>query len=541
MADSKFIRGTLIVTLGTFFIKFLGMIYVIPLYSLIGEKGGALYTYGYSQYLIFLSISTMGIPLAVSKFVSKYNSLGDYYTSRRLFKSAFTLMLATGVGFFLILYNLAPFIAEISLGSEELSNSVEDVTYVIRMVSFALILVPVMSIIRGFFQGHQSMGPTTVSQIVEQIVRIAFLLGAAFYVLKILDGTITKAVGYATFAAFVGALGGLLVLIYYWFKRKKHLDELLTTSNNFQKIPYQKLYKELLIYAIPFVFVGIAMPIYQYIDVVTFNRTMVEIGQGSEAEKQLGIINMYAQKLVMIPVSLATAMGLTLVPAITKSFTENDLNSLKSQITKTFEIILFLTIPAVVGLSILAEPAYSVFYSYSETGSMLLAWYAPAALGFALFSVTISILQGMNLQKFAMISLGLGISIKLVLNIPLIMLLEGRGSIIATALGFGISVAYNLLIIKKHAKYSYRAVLRRFAQTSIFTLLMGISVLVVNSGLNKYLSTESGKGQGFIILIVGVSVGVLVYGYLSLGSGLAGHVLGSRFNFLKKKLPAKNN
>lgn len=86
MSDSKFLRGTLIVTLGTFLVKFLGMIYVFPFHALVGTEGGTLYTYGYIPYTIFLSIATAGVPLAVSKFVSKYNALGDYKTSRRMFR-----------------------------------------------------------------------------------------------------------------------------------------------------------------------------------------------------------------------------------------------------------------------------------------------------------------------------------------------------------------------------------------------------------------------------------------------------------------------
>ena len=100
------------------------------------------------------------------------------------------------------------------------------------------------------------------------------------------------------------------------------------------------MYKELYIYAIPFVFVGIAMPLYQQVDIFTFNRTMVAMDLQETAEHQFSIFNMYAQKLVMIPVSLATAMGLTVVPAITTSYMSRDRKELKDQITKIFEIVL---------------------------------------------------------------------------------------------------------------------------------------------------------------------------------------------------------
>ena len=99
--------------------------------------------------------------------------------------------------------------------------SITDIVFAIRMVSFALIIVPVMAIIRGYFQGFQSMGPTSVSQVLEQIVRISFILAAAFFIMNVGSGNQVLAVGFAVFGAFVGGLGGLAVLLYYWFKRRK--------------------------------------------------------------------------------------------------------------------------------------------------------------------------------------------------------------------------------------------------------------------------------------------------------------------------------
>ena len=122
----------------------------------------------------------------------------------------------------------------------------EDVITVMRAVSFALIVVPFMSLIRGFFQGHQSMGPSAVSQVVEQIVRIVFLLAGAFAVLFIFNGEVVTAVSLATFAAFIGAIGSLLVLFWYWYKRKPYLDELLLHDKGTMDISLKDMYKEIL-------------------------------------------------------------------------------------------------------------------------------------------------------------------------------------------------------------------------------------------------------------------------------------------------------
>ena len=536
MSTSKFLRGTLIVTAGTFFVKFLGMIYVIPFYQLVGEQGGALYGYGYHQCLIFLSLATMGTPLAVSKFVAKYNALGQYETSHRMFKSAFVFMFLMGILATAVLYVLAPLFAPFILGGNDTGNTVEDVTNVIRYVSFALLLVPIMSVIRGFFQGHQSMGPTTVSQIVEQIARIVFLLGGAFLVIVILKGTIPQAVNLATLAAFIGSFFGFLVLIYYWIKRRDELNALLLASSPVANPPSLKeMYKELYIYAIPFVFVGIAMPLYQQVDIFTFNRTMVAMDLQETAEHQFSIFNMYAQKLVMIPVSLATAMGLTVVPTITTSYMSGDRKELKDQITKIFEIVFFLTLPAIGGLTIMAGEAYTTFYSYDRLGTELLAWSAPFALMFALFSVTIAILQGLDFQKHAMISLGIGLLVKLILTVPLIFIMQGKGAVLATALGFTISVFYNMFIIRKYVNYTFRRIARRFNQTFVFTGLMMIGVWLLKIGLTTFIDPTSGKLPALIVLVLCVCAGIFIYGFLTIGSGLAKHVLGSRFQFLNHK------
>ena len=102
-----------------------------------------------------------------------------------------------------------------------------------------------MSLSRGFFQGHQSMGPTAVSQVVEQIVRIVFLLGGAYVVLKMMDGDIVTAASVSTFAAFVGAIGGLIVIFWYWRKRKPYLDDLLLQDKGTVQISLKDMYKEI--------------------------------------------------------------------------------------------------------------------------------------------------------------------------------------------------------------------------------------------------------------------------------------------------------
>lgn len=534
--SSKLLRGTFILTIGTFLSKFLGLVYIFPFYALVGENGGALYNYGYVPYMIFLSVATAGIPLAVSKFVSKYNALGQYRVGRKLFESGVLLMIGTGIITFLVLYGIAPFLSGYIIPDDaEFHNTREDITLVIRTVSFALLVVPVMSLIRGYFQGHESMGPTAVSQVVEQIVRIIFILGSTFIVLKIAKGELVTAIGLATFAAFIGALGGLAVLIWYWFKRKPQLNKLLVQDESSVMISLKEMYKELLIYAAPFVFVGIANPLYQLIDQFTFNQTMASIGLAKIAESAFAMITMYSHKLVLIPVSLATSFGLTLIPAVTKSYIEGNKKVLTKQLNQTFQVVFFLTFPAVIGLSLLAYPAYASFYSMSELGGQILRWYAPVAILFAFFSVTAAILQGINQQKYTVISLIIGLVIKLALNVWFITMFQSIGAVLATAIGYFVSVAFNLWVIKKYTNFNFHFVIRRTLLMMIFTIVMSIVVLLTQYLLSFGITYESGKLQAMVIVVISAILGAATYVYLSYKTKLIQILLGNRFTFLQKK------
>lgn len=537
--SSKLLRGTFLLTLGTIISKILGLLYVIPFNYIVGKEGAALYTFAYIPYTIFISIATAGVPLAISKFISKYNSLEEYSVGRKLFKSGFMIMGITGILSFIVLYLSAPLLAEISIKNST-SVSVEDVTTVIRAVSFALIIVPCMSLIRGFFQGHQSMGPSAVSQVIEQIVRILFMLLGAYIVLNIFNGELVTAVSIATFSATIGAIGSLGVLVWYWYKRKSHLDNLLEKDKKNIDITLKDMYKEIIIYAAPFVFVGLANPLFQFIDQITFVKTMGLIGLEDKAVSAFAVLSFNTHKLIIIPVSLATAFSLTLVPTITKAFIEKDFASLNKQLNQTFQIVLFFTLPAVVGISVLSEPIYTLFYSHYELGTEILKIYAPAALFFAFFTITAAILQGIDKQKFTIYSLIFGLIVKFCLNTPLIKTFETKGAVIATIIGYFFAILINMIVIKVYTNFSFKFVIRRGILISFITFIMLIGTQTLYKYLIQYLPQAS-KLNSFIIVLSCTLIGITIYFYLCFKSKLIFHIFGGKINRILNKLTINNN
>ncbi|GAE27521.1 membrane protein [Halalkalibacter wakoensis JCM 9140] len=538
MSDSKLMRGTMVLTAATFASKILGLIYIFPFTAIVGQTGIALYSYGYLPYTVLLSLATLGVPLAVSKFVSRYNALGDYQTGYRLFKSGLIFMSITGILAFLILFFAAPYIVPwIIENPTDKGNTFEEIVFTIRMVSVALIVVPIMSIIRGYFQGFQSMGPTAVSQVIEQIVRIVFILAITFSIVNMMDGSIGLAVGFATFGAFVGAIGGLAVLLTYWFKRKSLIQEQVEKSTTDHQLSLKAMYKELIAYALPLSFVGLAIPLYQLIDLFTFNNTLIgtHLTQ-DESEVAFAVFSNTAHKIILIPMALATALSITLIPTITKSFTTNDTGLLQKQITQTYQVILFLTIPAAVGMSILAYPAFGALYGLEdfEIGGYILRYYAPITLFFSLFAVTSAILQGMNKQKIAVIALAVGLFLKLVTNSWLLSLFGPLGGVFATYAGYVASIAVTVWAIGKYAQFNYKLIAKRTLLILVFAGVMALGVIATNVGMQHVIPITN-QLRAFPTLFVGIIVGIVIYLYLGYRSNLAGQVLGARFSFLNRK------
>lgn len=535
--SNQIVRGTMLLTGATFLSKFLGMIYVIPFNELVGEKGGTLYSFAYTPYNILITFSTIGVPLAVSKFVSKYNSLQDYRTGTRMFRAGMVLMAITGLLAFLFLFFGAETLATMMLKSDDTDGiTIAEVTMVLRMVSFALLIIPSMSIVRGFFQGYQSMGPTAVSQVIEQIVRIVFLLVSAFVVMKIYNGTIATAVGFATFAAFVGGLASCAVLFIYWQKRKSHIQQLVQSQRFVHDVPLKDLFIELFSYAGAFILVGLATPLYQLTDQFTFKRAMVAIGQADIWELSFATINFYGHKLIIIPVTIATGLSLAILPALTSAFTKNKLDLLHQQINQALQIVLVLVVPAFAGLIMLSDVIYGSIYGLSdiEMTSTLMAWYAPVSLLFALFTVSSSILQGINQQRFAVISLGAGLLAKVLLNIQLIYMFGAKGAIFGTALAAGTAVVLNLFKIGKSIQFSFRQVRKRFMLIIILTTIMCLVIWLLKWFCGLFLPYLENRFASVLMLIIGVGGGGGVYLWLAYQSTLLERVFGDRVKGLER-------
>lgn len=538
--NNKMYRGTLFLTVSTFISQLLGMLYIIPFYGIMGgEENLALYGYAYTPYTIMLSVASAGVPGAVSKFVAKYNALGAFKTSEKLYKSSLVVMITSGFVVFGLLWFLAPLIADIQLIAQtdaELAWNKADITNIIRVISFAVIIVPFMATWRGIFQGFESFGPTSVSGVVEQIVRITVLLGGSFIAIKVLDGSIQLGNQVAVFAAFIAAISATLVLFIFWRKRKPQIKKQVDSDHTDINLSYKTMYKEIIRYAVPFIVIGITFPMTMFIDQLTHNNALAIAGVAEEyRDAWFGMLNITTQKLVMIPVGLASAFAISILPFITKSFQQKRFDDLEKQVSSMVVMQMFFVIPAAIGMMILAAPLYTAFYSFNEMGIKILTFYAPVCIIISLFSMTASIVQGIDKQNLTVFVVLSVLVTKALLNIPMITKFYTVGATMSTIIALFIGVILNFIIIKKYGKFHFRKIIGTLFDIVLYGIVMLLAVEIVyflfmmNFDITNRLVSVA-------LLAVAVPVGVIVYFILTFKSGLADKILGERANAIRRRL-----
>lgn len=535
MKKNSFINGALIATIGIVTTKFLGIIYVIPFYAIIGEANIALYGYAYTIYNLFLSLSTVGIPPAMSKLISEYNTLGYYNTKEKAYKLGKRLLMVMGIILFAVMFIGAPFIAHQIMGNNTGGNSKESITFVIRVISTAILVVPLLSVTKGYLQGHKFMTPSSVSQVIEQVVRIAVILIGSYLCMRVFDVGVTNAIGVAVFGATVGAVVALSYLLIKIRKNKKDIikvtkDEEIKKEE--KKISNKAIIKKLLIYSVPFISFGLALSVYDYIDMTTIIGTLTDLGfKTKDAESVLGVINTTGNKLNSVVLAISTGLMTSLVPNITASFVKGDKKDVKKKVNQSFLMLLYVTMPMAVGLSILAAPVFNAFYGVSTWGPKVFCFTIFIALFRCMFTTSISIAQSLNKFKNVFLSIIAGIIVKLALQIPMMHLFNAIGlypfwgSTLATLIGLSTSVITNLVVINKTVGLDFKEYFKKMFKFVYPLIIMIIVLLIMKLFIPLNVTT---KFKSIILIAIYGVIGALIYFGLTIKNGIFKEIFGDK-------------
>lgn len=536
ISRDKMLSGSAWMTAGSILSRFLGAVYIIPWSIWFGNyflRGNALYGLGYNIYSFFLIVAIAGIPSAIAKQVAHYNALNEYGVGVRLYKRGLVLAVSTGVISAAVLYFGAPLI----------DGGNPNVIPVLHSLAWAILIIPTMSLTRGYFQGYQQMAPSAISQFVEQLVRVIYMLVTAFLIMQVFHGDWVKAVSQSTFAAFVGAVAGMLTLAWYYLSRREDFRSLIAHSNNQLKVKPKALYQEIIVQAVPFIILGAGITIFMLIDQFTFFKVMkLATNYSNNMLSDLyALFAVNANKLIMITISLSSALAITAVPLLSIALTNGDRREISRQNSNVLTLFLFVMIPAALGMCAISGPLNRLFYGQAQQalGANLLTFSSIISIPMGLFVVTSAMMQGLSQNKRAVKFFAIGTIVKLIFQWPCIYYLGSFGPLISTGLGLGVA---NWLIIRSlNRQFGFdRRMLdigfRKIAKYSLFMYAASLMTVYAANFLLKFVADPFDRIPSLIVTILAVAVGGYIYIYLALKSRVADMILGARTEKLRKLL-----
>ena len=488
--------GAVILSAAGIIIKILGAVFRIPLANMIGDEGMGYYSGAYPVYTLLVVIGASGIPIAVSRLVAEHNAEGEPGSANRVFKTALILMAIVGVCFFCFLY----------FGSYEITTRLgvlSGAVYGMQAIAPALIIVPVMAVMRGYFQGQQNMKPTAVSQIAEQAFRV--VAGLAFAYILLSEGKAFAAAG-GTFGATVGAAAGLIALLFIYSRKRKSVpyrerrEQARQAREKARHVSTWSIIKRIVIIAAPITVGAAIMPIMYNIDLWLVPGRLTYAGFDPVTVRSMyGQLSGFAEPITNLPKVLTQAIAISMVPTIVRAWKQKDHEFLSYNVTLGLRFALIIGMPCTVGLMILSEPIMHLLYPMQLEGA---AGAAPALFIFAIGVVFMSsidaltsALQGVGKQMIPFINIAIGAGCKLAITFVLTGLpfFNIKGAALGTVSAFVVAALLNYRAVQIYTGTRFEPGLT-FMRPGFSALVMGGVVAAV------YYSLRGAIGESAVSL-----------------------------------------
>ncbi|MCW6676490.1 oligosaccharide flippase family protein [Aerococcaceae bacterium NML180378] len=534
--QQNLVRGAAWLTFGNVFSRILGALYVIPWATWLGTEyvqANGLYSAGYVPYSLFLAIATAGFPSAVAKQMAYYHSRKEYKVADKLFKYSVFVMLLTGLVSSAILFLFAP-----TLATHTPTENLDAAIAVIRSLVPALLILPLMSVLRGYFQGFNDMVPTAVSQVIEQIARVVYMLAATYAITQLYFGEVTQAVVHSTFAAFVGALASLIYLVVIYLRRLPLLERLMAQSAEHKEIDFKESIRIMLVDSIPFILLGSGIIIAQVIDTYTFRPMLyaTTILRNREIVELYGVLSLDVNKLIMIIISLAVAVSTSAIPAIASKFAVRDVEGTRSITQRVIVLFCYIMFPAAVGMASLSTNVYQLFYAQGSVhGPSLLVTACYMSIVLGAYTVLSTVLQSMNYRRATIQYLALGLVVKLVVQFPLIALFQTHGAILSTMIGFAVATGLMYWKIDHRLHIGTKQFSVQLIKIVVATIIMGLATTLWGRMLDAAFG-QVGRGMTFVKVSLVVLIGILIYFAIMALFGMLPILFGDRHKDLQDKL-----
>ena len=375
-------------------VRIIGLLYRSPLAEIIGDEGNGYYSFAYNIYTIILLISSYSIPSAIAKVMAQRIAFGEYRNAHRLFRCALLYVVVVGLIGSGVAYFCAPFLV------------VENAVPVLRIFAPTIFFSGLLGVLRGYFQAQRTMVPTSVSQILEQILNACVSVFAAWLFIHLMSGndTTQKAIRGASGSAIgtgCGVVAALLFMLFIYLRRRKSIMEEIANDQTEHEESYKELFKVILLVVTPFILSTFIYNLSTSLNQTIYSELMMSVKNMSE-ETVATMYGIFAGKSVVItniPIAFGSAMAAALIPGVSAAYAKKNMEASRSKVNLAIKVTMLISIPSAVGLFVLAHPIVKLLFPQKASLDIAVAVLRVLAISvvfYGLSTLTNAVLQGIG-------------------------------------------------------------------------------------------------------------------------------------------------
>ncbi len=494
----SFMQGVFAMMFSQVLIKLLGLVYKLYLTNRegFGDEGNAIYSSGFYIYSLLLTLSSVGIPNAISKLVSERIAIGDNKGANRIFKIAFFVFGFLGFIGTAILFFGAHYISNIIL-------KIPEAEMTLVALSPSIFFVAIICVIRGYFNGNGTLKVTANSQTLEQVFKTVFTILLVESVVIISGINTSLMAAGANFATTFATFGSFTYLFFFY---KKHRTANINAPDVItKKESIIQIIKKILYVSMPISLSAILTSISKNIDSVTVVRGLTTFMEASKAKIQYGILGGKVDTLTSLPLSFNVAFATALVPAISYARAKKDMQTANRRVGFSILVTILIGLPCTVGMCIFSKQILQLLFPAQADGAVVLA-ISSLVIIFAVLAQTINgALQGLGKVMVPAIAFGVGVIVKLILNIILIPIpsIGINGAAIGTVVCNIIACIIGFSVLNKNIEVKF-GISKYVIKPIIASAIMGVCSYAVYLGLIGIISEK-------IATILAIGLAIIIY------------------------------
>ncbi|MGE7879974.1 putative polysaccharide biosynthesis protein [Peribacillus muralis] len=503
--SNELFRGALILSAAAIIVKVLSAAYRIPYQNIAGDIGFYIYQQVYPFYGVALTLSTLGFPVVISKLIAERETSKNDFAIKDILVSSFLVLSSIGIIMFAVLF----------LGADWIAGLMEDpkLSSLLKIIAFSYLLMPISSVLRGYFQGINDMFPTASSQVAEQFIRVLtiLVLSTLFVHLGYSHYVVGKG---AVFGSIAGGITGLALLLFFIILKEEWQ---LFLRMDIKPVNFVKISKALVFQGLAFCITGLILILFQFVDSLHLYSLLRETGMGEDEAKGWKGVYDRGQPLLQLGTVAANSFALALVPVIASFLQKREDHELLNKIKLALRVSASLGLAAAVGLAVMMGPVNQMLFTDAK-GTVTLAIFSLSILFSSLIMTTAAVIQSLGYSVVPVIITIIGVFSKWTLNLVLVPSYKIAGAASATVLAFMVMSILFYAVLRVHIKKplmegKYIFIIVKSA------IYMAVAVLLFNALFHMMFPGE-GRLLAAIQSLIGVAIGAAVFIGSAIRAGL---------------------